>query len=374
MLFRDEGPMHYRKPRHAEIFCGFIAVIFLITKPSAAAAAGPTSPGNEQGQPVQVATVENRQVSEQISLIGTTAAVAESTVAAEIPGIVEQYPIKEGDFVKKGQLLAKLRTTYLNLRLKGARAARERVLANLKNAEKELARVSKLRDTNSVAEKAYDEALYAHRGLIQELLQNEAEIEQLVYEISQTTITAPFSGHVAHEHTQIGQWLATGSPVVTLIDLGQVLVTVDVPERYAVKLQPQGSADVAIRSLSEEMLIGNPYVILPEGNPAARTIPVKVQVNNPKFEIRSGMEARVTFSLGDLRIALLVPKDAIVTSGNNRSVFTLLDGKAQPVAVIVKGYYGGDVAVEGHLKPGDRVVIRGNERLRPGQAVIVQNP
>jgi len=366
--------MQYRHPNRFEICCGFISIFLLLANPNATAAADPKSPDNERGQPVQVATVENRQVSEQISLIGTTEAIAESTVAAEVPGIVEQYPIKEGDFVKKGQLLAKLRTTYLNLRLKGARAAREQVLANLKNAEKELARVSKLRDTNSVAEKAYDEALYAHKGLIQELLQNEAEIEQLVYEISQTTITAPFSGHVALEHTQIGQWLATGSPVVTLVDLGQVMVRVDVPERYAVKLEPKGSADVMIRSLSEIRLSGNPYVILPKGNPAARTIPVKVQVNNPTFKIRSGMEAKVTFNLDDLRMALLVPKDAIVTSGENRTVFALIDGKAVPVALQVKGYYDGNVAVEGNLKPGDRVVVRGNERLRPGQAVSVQNP
>ena len=366
--------MQYRHAHRVEVCCGLIALSLLLARPSDPAAAGPQSPAAEQGLPVQVAMVENRQVSEKISLIGTTAAVAESTVAAEIPGIVEQYPIKEGDFVEEGQLLAKLRTTYLHLRLKGARAARERVLANLKNAEKELARVSKLRDTNSVAEKAYDEALYTHRGFIHELLQNEAEIEQLNYEISQATITAPFSGYVALEHTQVGQWLATGGAVVTLIDLGQVLITVDVPERYAVKLQTKGSADVEIRSLAAERLNGNPYVVLPKGNPAARTIPVKVRVNNPSFKIRSGMEARVTFSLDDIREALLVPKDAIVTSGDNRSVFSLEDDKAVPVVVKILGYYDGDVAVEGNLKPGDRVVVRGNERLRPGQAVVVQKP
>ena len=363
-----------RYRRCLKVYLGFMGMFFLFANPNDFAAAGPKSPEGDKGLPVQVATVEHKQVSKQISLIGTTAAVAESTVAAEVPGIVEQYPAKEGDFVEKGQLLAKLRTTYFNLRLKGACAARERVLANLRNAEKELTRVSKLRDTNSVAEKAYDEALYAYRGLTQELLQNEAEIEQLVYEISHAAITAPFSGHVAHEHTQVGQWLAIGSAVVTLIDLGQVLVTVDVPERYVVKLLPKGTADVTIRSLSEERMRGNPYVILPKGNSAARTIPVNVRVDNPTYRIRSGMEARVTFSLDDIRMVHLVPKDAIVTSGDNRTVFSLKDGQAVSVAVKIQGYYGGNVAVEGDLKSGDQVVVRGNERLRPGQAVVVQNP
>lgn len=367
--------MPYIHTFRAEICCGLIAALLLMAGSyDTSGATGPKTTGSEQRFPVQVAIVENRQVTDQISLIGTTEAVAESTVAAEISGIVEQYPIKEGDFVEKGQLLAQLRTTYLKLRLKGARAAREKVLANLKNAEKELARVSKLRDTHSVAEKAYDEALYTHKGLIQELLQNEAEIEQFGYEISQARITAPFSGYVAQEHTQVGQWLATGGSVVTLIDLARVLVTVDVPERYAVKLQPQGSANVLITSLPDQKLSGNHYVILPQGNPAARTIPVKVRVENPTSKIRSGMEARVTFNLDDVRIALLVPKDATVISGDSLTVFTLRDGKAVPVTVKIQGYYGSDVAVKGALQAGDRVVVRGNERLRPGQAVTVQNP
>ena len=78
--------------------------------------------------------------------------------------------VREGDYVKKGALLVRLRTTYLQLRLKGARAARDRTVANLDNVDKELKRISKLREANSVAEKAYDDALYNHLALTQELL------------------------------------------------------------------------------------------------------------------------------------------------------------------------------------------------------------
>ena len=84
------------------------------------------------------------------------------------------------------------------------------------------------------------------------------------------------------------------------------------------------------------------------------------------------MEAMVTFNLATKIKALLVPKDAVVTAGDNRLVFMVNDGKALPVPVKIIGYYDGDVAVEGNLKPGIQVVIRGNERLRPGQAVTIQ--
>lgn len=80
----------------------------------------------------------------------------------------------------------------------------------------------------------------------------------------------------------------------------------------------------------------------------------------------------VTFNLEGKREVLLVPKDAIVGFGEAQQVFTVVDGRAKPVMVEVLGYYGNSVAVDGDLKPGESIVIRGNERLRPGQNLIIQ--
>jgi len=321
--------------------------------------------------PVRVAIVEKKMVSDQISLVGTAEAIATSIVAAEVSGVVEHFPVKEGDFVKKGKLLVSLRSTNLKLRLKGAFAAREINKANLQNSEKELTRAIKLKETNSIAEKNFDIAFFAHSALSQGLLQKEAEIEQLEYEITQKKVVAPFSGFVAKEHTQVGEWIESGGPVVTLIDLEQIRITVDVPERYAVMLIPQGEVKVLIKSISNDLLAGRIYALLPQANPDSRTFPVRINIANPEFKIKSGMEAMVTFNLATSKNAILMPKDAIVTQGNNKLVFFVADGQAMPVNVKVLGYYDGDVAVEGNLEPGTPVVIRGNERLRPGQAVNV---
>jgi RND family efflux transporter MFP subunit len=332
-------------------------------------------PGKEKGpppSPVQVAIVKTKLVSNQISLVGTTEAISESTVASEIAGLVEYFPIKEGDYVKKGDLLVNLKETELRLRLKGAVAAKKRIQANLENAEKELKRVSKLKETNSIAEKQYDTAFYTHIALSQELLQNESEIDLLKYEIKQQKVLAPFSGFVAKEHTQIGEWIHKGGPVVTLLDLDNVQITVDVPERYSVLLASQSNVNVFIKSVSNKLFAGKIYSVLPQGNPDSRTFPVRIYLANPDHKIKSGMEAMVTFNLATEIEALLVPKDAVVTAGDNRLVFMVNGGKAISIPVKIIGYYDGDVAVEGNLKPDDQVVIRGNERLRPGQPVVVQ--
>jgi RND family efflux transporter MFP subunit len=327
---------------------------------------------NSQPVPIRTARVEIKMVSDQISLVGTAEAIAKSTIASEVSGIVEYFPVKEGDYIKKGDLLVKLRSTDLKLILKGAVAAREKSVANLENAKKELARVSSLKDVNSIAERKYDETLYNYRALSQELVQNNARIEQLEYEISQKEVLSPFSGFIAVEHTQVGQWVSAGGAVVTLIDLSKIRITVDVPERHAVLLSEKGKVMVNVKSIPGKPLSGKIYAILPQGNSESRTFPVRINISNPGFEIKSGMEVLVTFDLARTRNALLVPKDSIVTSGEDKMIFSVLNGKAVFVRVKVTGYFDGNVAVEGNLKPGDLVVIRGNERLRPGQAVSVQ--
>jgi RND family efflux transporter MFP subunit len=210
-----------------------------------------------------------------------------------------------------------------------------------------------------------------YKSLQSELLRTEAEIEVLKDDIRNKTVVAPFAGFVAAEHTEVGEWIDVGGPVVSLLDLGHIRITVDVPERYAVQLSQDSPVRVLVTSLLDQTFSGKISAVLPEGDRDARTFPVRIELANPDLKIRGGMEATATFSLGTKRKALLVPKDAIVTAGTNRMVYVAADGAAQPVPVQVIGYYDGNVAVEGPLQPGVPVVIRGNERLMPGQPVEV---
>ncbi len=351
----------------------FLTVVNPVFIPSVLAG----SPGNngkkpdQQITPVKVSEVETKMVSEQISLIGTAEAVAQSMVASEVSGIVEYFPAKEGDFVKKGQLIAKLSSEEVDLRIKGARAQREKIKENLLFAGKELDRFTKLKESNSIASNKYDEVLYNYNSLTQELKRSETEIERLLYELKHKQVFAPISGFVAKEHMEVGEWVNAGGPVVTLVDLSRIKINVDVPERYAVMLSSRSDVKVSIKSLPGRQFAGKVQSVLPSGDTGSRTYPVRIFIPNPGFKIKNGMEAIALFSLDGGKNALLVQKDAVVPAGDNKIVFTVRDGKALPVMVKVLGYYDGNAAVEGDLKSGDKVVIRGNERLRPGQPVMV---
>ena len=321
--------------------------------------------------PVRVAAVQERMVAEQVSLIGTTEPIRESKVASEVSGRVEAFDVKAGDYVQEMSRLAVLSSIDLKLRLKGAEAAREGIKAKLVLANKELGRVTTLKDTNSVAAKQYDEAYFNQSVLTQELLRNDAEIERLEYELSKKDVLAPFTGFVAEEYTQIGEWVNTGGGIVNLVDLSGILIKVHVPEKHAVKIAPRSNVTVVIKSLADQPVSAEVIAVLPKGNAAARTFPVHIRMPNTDLRIKSGMEAIVTFKVEEKRKALLVPKDAVVAAGSQRLVYVLNGDKVSPVPVTVLDYYDSEAAIEGGLQPGQQVVIRGNERLRPGQTVQV---
>ena len=350
------------------LFSAVVLALGLLSFQALQAAAGQGPPP----VPVQIASVEKKSVTTRVSLVGDVEPVLKSTVASEGAGIVEQFPVREGDFVKKGDLLVRIGSRELLLRIKAAEAARERIRVGMENAAKELKRINRLKKSNSIAEKRVDEAEADYWMHYHELSRSQAEIERLQYEIDQRGVVAPFSGFIVKEHTMVGEWLQTGGAVVTLHDLSRILITVNVPARYFVQLSLNSNVAVGIKDVSSTQFNGKIDAMLAQGDPNARTFPVKVGLKNEKHRIKSGMEARVTFDLSRLEEVLLVPKDALVPAGNQWRLFRINDGKAYPVSVNVRGYYDGSAAVEGALVVGDQVVIRGNERLRPGQSVEIK--
>jgi len=344
-----------------------IVVVMLLAMPCGVfAAEKQPSPAST---PVYTAPVREGLVSQKVSVISTTEAFRRSTVAAEVSGRVEILHVKEGDFIEKGTPLVNLGSIDTELKLKGAVAGTEATKARLILAEKELERVRNLKTTNSVAAKQYDEAYFNATALTRELERNNAELDRLKYELTRKTVFAPFTGFIVQEHTQVGQWIPVGGSIVTLVDLSSILVKAALPEMHAIQLHPGNKADVVINSLSNRPFSAGIEVIMPQGNPVSRTFPVHLKIPNPTYRIKSGMEAIATFELGRKIKSILVPKDAIVPSGDDNLVFRVDQGKAFPVSVTINGYYGNDAAVKGDLLPDQQIVIRGNERLRPGQPV-----
>ncbi len=333
-----------------------------------------TSQAQEKGPPaalVKVAEVTRVEIAPQAQLIGTAQPKLTSIVASDIEGIVEKFEVSEGVFVKKRAILAHLEDSLLKIELKGAQANKADTEAQLSRARADLKRSSKLLATETIADKQYTDNLAEVQSLEARVRRLEAEIEHIQDSIAKKIIRAPFSGFVVTEHTEVGQWVEKGGPIVTLADLSIMEILVEVPERYVPKLVLGGSTQVTVDALNQEMFTGKITAIIPVGDSASRSFPVKVSVDNSDNHIKGGMLCRVSLAIGEANSVLAVPKDAVVNMGQNHLVYVVQEGVAKPLPVQLGNASDSMIEIKGAIEPGMQVVTRGNERLRPGQPVQI---
>jgi HlyD family secretion protein len=373
------------------------------------------------------AEVIEREVGDARAFVGTVVPSKRAVVGNEFAGLVTEFLVEEGDRVEAGQPLARLRMATVQARLRSARAeaaVRAARLAELRNgsrpeakreararfdeaaAELELRRwrydaAQRLRETKTISadelreaelavrageerQKAAQAALeLVERGPREERIAEAqaqadvqaAEIAQLEDEEERHTIRAPFEGYVVAERTQVGQWLDPGAPVVEIAALDEVDVVIPVLEDFIGGLRKDTPVAVYVGAVPDVVFEGKIHRIVPQANDRARTFPVKIRFSNIRGEervrVKAGMFARVKLAIGESAPALVVPKDALVLGGARPLVYVIDPETATvaPVFVELGVAQEGLITVVGTLRAGMRVVVRGNERLRPGQKV-----
>ncbi len=314
-----------------------------------------------QGQmnkaPVVVSRVVQMDVRQPVRMVGTVFPLRESIVAGEAEGLVVEFTAKRGDYVKKGQVLAKLRTTTLEIRLKGAKA--DERLARIKYQ-----RAKELHEGKTISHQELDE-------FETKLVAQEAEVEGVEDEIGKCTITAPFDGRITEESTEVGQWLKKGDSVISMLQLDYVKVRIPVPEKYIQSLNVGDESEVSFPALGSITRNGHIVHIVPQADKRARTFPVYIKIDNKDEAIKSGMFAEATFEMGSLLSATMILKDGIVRRGGGEFIYLAVDGKVTEVSVQTGIAYRNLIQIIGDVKPGIDVIVRGNERVRNAQDIQI---
>ncbi len=352
-----------------------LALLALLLPLAHSAAAQPPEAGSKGPPPALIVTAPVAQGEPSIprTFVATADPRYLAQVASEVDGLVENLTARRGDRVAKGEVIARLRTYRVELLLEEARARLQEVQTRIRKAEADLKRAVELQAQRIIS----DEELQARQtdldALGQEARRNQATIRILQDRLERMTIRAPFSGRVVRELTEVGQWVDEGDAIVELADLSTIQVRVPVPEQYLSRIEPGMQARVAFDALAAENFTGEVSAVVPQADLASRTFPVQVSIANPEGRILAGMLARVTFHRNLDGRELLVPKDAYVPRPDGTGhVVKIVDEAARIVPVEVLQAAEGAFAVRplgGTLAADDRVVVRGNERLRDGQAI-----
>lgn len=317
-------------------------------------------PAAAQGFPpaaVIVTEVLRQPVEGEIRLVGTVRPRRVSLVAAQTDGLVVERRREDGDYVRAGDPIFLLANDRLQAALVEARADVE--WRSFEHRQSEA-----LYRTEAASEEEMRAAAY-------QLARARAKLQDLSDQNDDLVIRAPFSGYLTRSFTEVGQWLNRGGQVVRLISTDTVRVYADVPERHIGSLRVGDAAQVFVAALGGEPLAGRIAVLPPEGYPESHTFPVVVGVDNRAGRLRSHMSAEVGFAAVRADSAILVHKDALVSSPMGQVVYLAVEGKAEMRPVRVGQAHQGYVAVEGDLPAGALAIVRGNERLQPGQDVRV---
>jgi RND family efflux transporter MFP subunit len=290
-------------------------------------------------------------------------------VASEVAGVVARLAVRSGSRVTAGQTLAELRREPVELRLDAARGQLDEAEARLASAELKLERFRELLSSDVISRQQVDDASYeadAWRGRAHHL---RAEVSRLERDLRQTAVAAPFAGVISREHTHEGQWLDIGAPVAELIDLDHLEVRLEVPERYYSELREGTAVEVHCDALPGLAFPGKIRAVVPNADPRARTFPVLITLADPDHHVGAGMLAQVELPIGAAEPATIVPKDALTDDGRASQVYLFDGGTVRRIEVEPGAGLGDWIAITGAIAPGDRVIVRGNERLSPGQPV-----
>ena len=323
--------------------------------------------------PVEVETVQEETIQKPVSLVGEVEPDMRSTIASEIEGLVESMPVKEGTFVNKGDVIAKFNTRNLEIDLNEAKANKRESQARYSLAKKNLDRFQELEKKGVASTQQLQNAESEKSAWGARISQTQAQIEGYEHDIEKSKITAPFSGYVTEEFTEVGQWIEKGGPVVELINIEVAEINIDMPERYISKVKEGLKVQVNMDALPGRSFEGELTSIVPQADRESRTFPVKINIDNQDGNIKSGMVARVSFPIGDPSTVMLVPKDAIVTQNNANFIYIVNKGSAQPLPVTTGMAYEDKIQVIGQVQKGIQVVVKGNERLMPNQPVKILN-
>lgn len=343
----------------------FFALLLLSAPVAGARKSGPPP------SPVVVSAVVEKEIRRPIALLGAVEPMRKSLVASEVVGLVEKMDVREGDYVKKGRVLARLRRTPLKIELREAAASKREAEARYALAEQNYYRFKKLYDKGVASVQDFQDARSERDAWAARIQQSAARVEKLNYDIEKSEIRAPFEGYVTKKRTEVGEWIRVSDPVVELIELASVEVAMDVPARYAGDVRVGDTSSLRFDAYPGRSFKAKISSVIPQADSAARNFTIKYVLVNKDRLLMSGMVARANLMVGEKALVKMVPKDSIVDMGGSKIVFLVIDGVAKPAPVKEGIALGELIEVRGPIETGQSVVIRGNERLRPGQHVRV---
>lgn len=336
---------------------------------------------NTRAAPVLVhtATVAARDMPIRLQGLGAIQAWASVTVRARIDGQLESVGFREGEVVRRGQVIARLDDRVQKAQLAQAVAQRARDQAQLDNAREDLARYVELARHGAIDRKTLDTQRAQVEVLRATIQSDEAQIQAARVQLDYTRITAPLTGRTGALQVDPGNLVrATDASGLVLINqIDPVAVSFTVPDTAFAEVQAALRAagpsspglTVEVYGRGQSQRLGQGALVLMDNriDAASGTLRLKARLDNPDQALWPGQTVDVRLILGDRAGALVVPESAVQRGAEGLFVYVVdPDGRVRLQAVRTAVVQDGLAVVDDGLSAGQRIVIDGQYKLRPG--------
>lgn len=330
----------------------------------------PVLAAGQMGGPalVKVAVASLKDMASETLVPGTVVSRNDARLSAEVDGRLT-HVADVGTLLARGEVLAEIESTALRLQMAEIEAEVTRAEARLRFLESEEMRFEKLAQSNLAAITQLEQTQSDRDVARGDLQVARARLEQTADRLARTEIRAPFDGIVVERLMTPGERAVEGSNVVRLVDQQHLEVVARASLEYFSFVRP--GQWLKVRAGSREAL-AEVRTVVAVGDENTHQFELRLDLVDSPFPV--GQTLRVAVPTSGSREVLAVPRDALVLRPEGHSIFVVdADNRAQKISVTVGTGQGDDIEVIGGVSEGDRVVIRGNERLQPGQAVTVQD-
>jgi RND family efflux transporter MFP subunit len=323
----------------------------------------------QQGPPpanVRVAKASVQSLAPETVVPGTVVSRNDARLAAEVNGRLLEVA-EVGTFAARGDEIAKIEGTAIRLRRDELQAEVERAEAGLKYLESEEGRYVQLAKSNLAAATKLEETRSDRDVSRSELRVAKSRLAQLEDQLGRTSIRAPFDGIVVERLMMPGERVEIGRNVVRMVDQQHLEVITRAPLEYYSFVRPGQQLKLKTGSV---VVNGTVRTVVAVGSEKTHLFELRLDIESNRFPV--GQTLRVSIPTSNAREALVVPRDALVLRPDGITVFVVDEEQKASQVTVTTGIDAGDrIEVFGELKDGDTVIIRGNERLRPGQSVSI---
>jgi membrane fusion protein (multidrug efflux system) len=319
--------------------------------------AGPPATGQARAGAapvVTLASVRNERVSQKLEALGNARANESVDISSKSSNIVTAVKFRDGERVRRGQVLVQLDDAQVRADVAAAEAA-------VTESESQYNRSRELLSTQVLSKSSFEQ-------LEATLKANRARLASAQARLEDTVIRAPFSGRVGLRRVSVGTLISPGAVITTLDDTSVIKLDFSVPENFLASLREGLSVRATAPAFQGRVFSGKVASIDSRVDLATRSVTVRALLANEDGALKAGMFLNVALA-NDERQALLIPEEALTPEAERQYVFVVSGGKAERREVRIGGRSPGTVEIVAGLNAGEQVVIEGTQKVRDGSLV-----